>query len=161
MALIVPPAIFETCRREERDRRIGSRGGELPAFAPAKKSPSASRGGGGTIDKAKKRQNPCRSKSSDVNRRQVSSPEKWRRRESNPQTNCCNDLQDNHLQKSSFAQSVNGSHFGDSNRNELAQTDKDLVRVIDAWSVLPGCLRQAILTLVDASRNVEDNTARQ
>jgi hypothetical protein len=70
-------------------------------------------------------------------------------------------LQHNDLQKSGSNQSVNGSHFGDSNGHELAQSDNDLVRVIDAWTELPECLRQAILTLIIVRGNVENNTSER
>jgi hypothetical protein len=78
---------------------------------------------------------------------------KWRRRESNPQTICRNDLQQSHLQMPTSARSVYWSHVGDSDGHKLAEVDTDLIRLSSVWPELPVHIRQSILTLVNASVN--------
>ena len=59
---------------------------------------------------------------------------KWRRRESNPQTIRCNELNDKDLQKQGRAQSVNEQCFGDSSGQELAEPDTSLIRINEGWA---------------------------
>lgn len=87
-------------------------------------------------------------------------PEKWRRRESNEQTQFPNELQRNDLEKDTFDESVPESVIEVTRAvclcPDLSAADPDLLRLLNHWSQLPDHIRSAINALVDECHTATD-----
>ena len=81
----------------------------------------------------------------------IYSDTKWRRRESNENLICGNELQDNDLPIGDPSVSANVSRTGGPGGQNLSLADTNLLRLIKAWWNLPPHIQQAIVTLLDAA----------
>jgi hypothetical protein len=72
-------------------------------------------------------------------------------RESNPQADSPNDLLRNDLRDGTFEQSAHWSQSLVAECQREATDDKDLMRVVEAWPMLPPHLQLTILSLIDGA----------